>query len=128
MSTPTAAKPLDRETLAAWIQDQRKDFLVVDVRGNSDFAEGHVKGAENIPVDQIEQDAKAFESRLTSPKKLIFHCQLSQVRGPKAANAYLEGVGAAEGQEVYVLKGGFTGWEEKFGKDALFTEEKKRED
>ncbi|ORY42187.1 Rhodanese-like protein, partial [Rhizoclosmatium globosum] len=116
MSTPTAAKPLDRETLAGWIQDQRKDFLVVDVRGNSDFAEGHVKGAENIPVDQIEQDAKAFESRLTSPKKLVFHCQLSQ------------GVGAAEGQEVYVLQGGFTGWEEKFGKDALFTEEKKRED
>ena len=28
--------------------------LLIDVRGRDEFAEKHIKGAQNLPVDQIE--------------------------------------------------------------------------
>lgn len=81
----------------------------------------------------------------------MFHCALSQQRGPGAALRYLrerervvgevekekEGSGsggkeAEEGegkvgeekqkQRVYVLRGGFTEWQEKYGADERLTE------
>ena len=48
----------------------------------------------------------------------MFHCALSQQRGPKAALRYLREKermgGEAEGkkQKVYVLEGGFVKWQE----------------
>ena len=45
---------------------------------------------------------------------VVFHCSLSQQRGPKAARNYLRmrGSGSAEGQqEVFVLEGGFIAWQ-----------------
>lgn len=78
----------------------------------------------------------------------MFHCALSQQRGPGAALRYLrekerlggekkaegdgekgeekrEGEGQegeGKGQRVYVLKGGFTEWQEKYGEDGELTE------
>lgn len=88
----------------------------------------------------------------------MFHCALSQVRGPAAAARYVaekgrregevqgegkedgevgkggedeEGIEGKEGievgkgkgkQVVYVLQGGFTQWQEKYGQDERLTE------
>lgn len=71
--------------------------------------------------------------RLQDKKTVVFHCALSQQRGPSAALKYLRekdgslrslGVGeeiAAE-QEVYVLDRGFVGWQQVYGDDERLTE------
>lgn len=77
---------------------------------------------------------------------MVFHCSLSQQRGPGAAGGYLrllraregggaegggrgegekgrgEGEGKGEGQEVWVLDGGFVKWAEMYGEDERLTE------
>jgi Cdc25 family phosphatase len=62
---------------------------------------------------------------------VIFHCALSQQRGPFAALKYLrerDGLLASLGeeppaeQEVYLLEQGFTGWQEVYGEDERLTE------
>lgn len=72
-------------------------------------------------------------------KTVVFHCALSQQRGPSAALRYmrekerLSGSGVSGGkdkdggegeeeQRVLVLKGGFTEWQEKYGEDERLTE------
>ena len=67
---------------------------------------------------------------LADKEKVIFHCALSQQRGPSAALKYArerERMLGGEGeeshkQEVYVLEGGFVQWQEKYGKDVRLTE------
>jgi hypothetical protein len=58
----------------------------------------------------------------------VFHCALSQQRGPSAALRYarerrrLLGEEASQRQEVFVLDGGFATWQAKYGEDAALTE------
>ena len=58
----------------------------------------------------------------------MFHCALSQQRGPSAALRYARerervlGAEESQKQEVYVLEGGFVQWQEKYGKDTRLTE------
>ena len=93
--------------------------------------------------------------KLKDKDVVVFHCALSQVRGPKAALQYLRererlvglaggggkttaaegnGEGGKEGeveekteQKVYVLEQGFVGWQEKFGEDSRLTEGYRKE-
>jgi rhodanese-related sulfurtransferase len=66
---------------------------------------------------------------LADKEKVVFHCALSQQRGPSAALRYARereqtlGVEESKKQEVYVLEGGFVRWQEKFGSDTRLTEE-----
>jgi Cdc25 family phosphatase len=65
---------------------------------------------------------------LKNKEKVVFHCALSQQRGPSAALGYARerertlGVEESKKQEVYVLEGGFVQWQEKYGKDTRLTE------
>lgn len=67
--------------------------------------------------------------RLADKKTVVFHCALSQIRGPSAALRYIREKAATKDsevpeteQEVLVLSEGFTGWQEKFGTDERLTE------
>ncbi|KAI9326162.1 Rhodanese-like domain-containing protein [Obelidium mucronatum] len=128
----STAKPLQPEELASWLQDgsltANEDYLIVDVRGD-DFKEGHIASAINIPSTEFTAEkaliSEKDQERLSKAKKVVFHCQLSQVRGPTSANNYLNTVGAAEGQEVFVLQGGFTKWLETYGKEKALVEDVK---
>lgn len=75
---------------------------------------------------------------LKDKKTVVFHCALSQIRGPSAALKYLrerdgllramgETPKGAEGQEVLVLDGGFQGWQEVYGTDERLTEGYRKE-
>ena len=65
---------------------------------------------------------------LRDKEKVVFHCALSQQRGPSAALRYLRErdatLGGEEGskQEVFVLDGGFVEWQQKYGDDEKLTE------
>lgn len=55
---------------------------------------------------------------------IVFHCALSQQRGPSAAMKFLRSVndGDLDGKSVWILRGGFTKWQELYGEDGEVTE------
>ncbi|KAI9205410.1 Rhodanese-like domain-containing protein [Polychytrium aggregatum] len=91
------------------------DYLVVDVR-DEDFKFGNIPNALNVPAHEFLETVPSQIERLNSAKKLVFHCALSQVRGPKCAGRYRTALnaavqeGTAKEQEVVILRGGFENW------------------
>jgi rhodanese-related sulfurtransferase len=63
----TIIKPAE---LKKMIADNRKDFAVVDVRDVSEFCEGHIPGAINIPSESFA----AGSGVLPKEKKIIVYC------------------------------------------------------
>ena len=63
--------------------------VVVDVR-DSDFRGGNIAGAKNITEDEFQDDDAVDEcvSRFAGAHAVIFHCMMSQCRGPFAASRY----------------------------------------
>ena len=63
-------------------------MLVVDVR-DYDYTGGHIKGAVNITADEFSQDedvdALVQKVRAGGHERVVFHCMLSQQRGPFCA-------------------------------------------
>jgi rhodanese-related sulfurtransferase len=76
--------------------------------------------------------------QLETKDTVVFHCALSQQRGPSAALRYLrerermfpatdEDSNEPTDQKVYVLDRGFVGWQEKYGTDERLTENYRKE-
>ncbi|KEY66318.1 hypothetical protein S7711_02780 [Stachybotrys chartarum IBT 7711] len=115
-------------------------YAIVDVR-DDDHLGGHIKGSTNVPSRQLDVMMPTLVRKLQDKKVVVFHCALSQQRGPSAALKYLrerdghlkalglkkEGKGEGEGQEVFVLDGGFVGWQETYGEDERLTEAYRKE-
>lgn len=63
--------------------------------------------------------------------RVVFHCALSQARGPKAARIYAESrqnlLPNAKEQEIMVLRGGFTQFQAKYGTDKDLVENYRKE-
>ena len=85
-----------------------KKNVVLDVRTEKEFKEGHIPGAVNIDVRAPDFDEKV--AKLDKSKTYLVHC----AAGVRSANACkkLEGAGF---KELYDLAPGFKGWE-KAGK------------
>ncbi|KAN0064369.1 Cdc25 phosphatase Ibp1 [Thecaphora frezii] len=139
MSFTPLYRYIDRDTLAEKIRAQgksphSKDLAVVDVR-DDDFEGGNIVGAQNIPSTKI---ADSINDLVLGPlkeyKQVVFHCHLSQQRGPKAAGNYakardeairqgkLPNPSESSQQEVLVLRGGFSEFQDKYKKDPEIVE------
>ncbi|KAJ4987869.1 hypothetical protein SVAN01_06599 [Stagonosporopsis vannaccii] len=163
---------ISRETLASKFSSTSSlpsNTAVVDVR-DSDHIGGHIAGSTWVPSSTLDYKVPELVRTLQDKEVVVFHCALSQQRGPSAALRYIrekerldqlgggveskgvvseEGVGVSEEKEgengggaekkneenggdaetkdgkrqrVYVLKGGFTEWQEKYGEDEALTE------
>lgn len=145
---------IDRETLAKKFDESHalpSNTAVVDVR-DSDHIGGHIRGSTWVPSSQLDHKVPELVRTLKDKEVVVFHCALSQQRGPSAALRYLrekerldpgagvqskgevkeegvgekgeggEGQGGGKKQTVYVLKGGFTEWQQKYGEDEKLTE------
>ncbi|KAF2684534.1 Rhodanese-like protein [Lentithecium fluviatile CBS 122367] len=117
------------------------NLAIVDVR-DSDHIGGHIRGSTWVPSSELDYKAPELVRTLKDKEVVVFHCVLSQQRGPSAALRYLrekkrleglegkkgeeEGNGKEKGgkkeQKVLVLKGGFSEWQEKYGPDKRLTE------
>lgn len=133
---------MSREELAASMIESGTGALpanvaVIDVR-DDDHVGGHVKGSINVPSSQLDYRLPELVRKLKDKDKVVFHCALSQVRGPKAAMNYLkerrrllqgdeekgeateeqeaelQSEGKKQAQQVFVLDGGFVKWQEKY--------------
>ncbi|SCV68182.1 BQ2448_303 [Microbotryum intermedium] len=81
-----------------------RDFQVVDVR-DEDRIGGHLPGSMRAPSEQRTlQYVEDLVAKLEGVPKVIFHCTLSQIRGPKAASLYCAALNARQG----ALQGGST--------------------
>ncbi|KAI9732593.1 MAG: hypothetical protein M1834_003929 [Cirrosporium novae-zelandiae] len=116
-SAPLDTSPSDNPNLA-----------IIDVR-DSDHVGGHIKGSQWVPFPTLDYRIPELVRTFRDKKFLIFHCALSQERGPSAALRYMRerermlgGHGKDEEQEVFVLDRGFVGWQEIYGEDARLTE------
>lgn len=77
--------------------------VVIDVCSESEFAEGHVSGAKNVPVDELESRLAQLAKNKTTP--LLMVCA-SGIRSRRAV-----GVAKKQGYEqVYSLAGGMGAW------------------
>ncbi|KAI9326172.1 hypothetical protein BDR26DRAFT_902277 [Obelidium mucronatum] len=116
------AQTLKPEALVSWLRDEKlkahKDYLVVDVRPRFD-------GGSQYPREEFNESDKAL---LQAPCKLVFHCHHSLHKGPASAANYLKTVGASEGQEVYVLEGGYAKWAEVYFKEKDLVENLKKDE
>ena len=118
----TNVKYLDPTELHCWMQEGhtttlREPFQVVDVRG-SDYMGGHIKDGWHYAYSRLKQDPeylRELKHRLLEKQadgrgalNVIFHCMLSQQRGPSAAMLLLRSLDTAELSRcrLWVLRGG----------------------
>ncbi|KAF1813386.1 Rhodanese-like protein [Eremomyces bilateralis CBS 781.70] len=117
-------------SLQAPLSDSGSSIAVIDVR-DSDYIGGHILGCQNVPYANLDWKMPELVRELKNKDTVVFHCALSQQRGPSAALQYLrererllsgEAGGEKNVQEVVVLDGGFTKWQETYGTDEKLTE------
>ena len=78
--------------------EQRKDLVLIDVRGPDEYAEAHYPGALNIPVNQLE--ARISEAPTGEP--VLLYC----ARGARAQRAYkILKKKRPDIKELYFIKG-----------------------
>ncbi|RKP05125.1 hypothetical protein THASP1DRAFT_26326 [Thamnocephalis sphaerospora] len=115
---------IDCDTLADMLRDTtltpRVDYVVVDG--------GNIPSAINVPAHKLTEQLEHLVTAYGHVPKIIFHCALSQVRGPRSAGLYHKAaLMAAETvetnpspdativtQDVLVLRGGFALWQARF--------------
>ena len=85
------------------IMDEESDYIIVDAREQSEYDEGHIKGAIVIPYTEIEQKA---EEMLPDKEQLILvYCRSG--RRSKIAAQSLANMGHTNGKE----SGGIIAWQ-----------------
>lgn len=93
-----------------------------------DHIGGHIFSSIWAPSASLDARLPELIRTLSDKKKVIFHCALSQQRGPSAALRYARQRAALlapeqiEEQQIYVLEGGFMSWQELYGTNPKLTE------
>ncbi len=89
--------------------DNGKNVLILDVRTREEFLEGHIKGAVNIPVNEVEK--RLDELKKYKNSEIIVYCRSG--RRSKIASEILVKNGF---KRVYNLSGGIIEWKKEIGK------------
>jgi rhodanese-related sulfurtransferase len=90
------------DELARWLIEDKRDFILVDVRSADDFEKGHIEDARHLPIAQLVSN----QSLQTLPKgrKIVLYSNGSE----DAAKA--EVMLRLAGYEAYLLLGGYNYW------------------
>lgn len=118
-SNPTTSKPtptyVSPEDVAAAVREKREKYVVIDCRDDDFNDDGHVKGAVNVPSNEFAERLpwiiKAYGEQGST---VVFHCALSQVRGPSAARAFAASLPEGSDVKVQIMQGGFNTFASKF--------------
>lgn len=105
---PKTAERVDTATAKARIDGDEID-TIIDVRGAAAFDEGHVPGAVNIPGPMLSEsfltDVQA--AGIGSEDEILIYCMV-QPAAEAASNALL----AAGFENITIMLGGITGWQD----------------
>ena len=80
--------------------------LVIDVRGSSEYLDGHVAGALNIPLGQLAGQL----AQLARDRPVVTYCNMhhrGESRGERAAVVLRE-----QGYQASTIDGGYPAWQE----------------
>ncbi|KAL9100017.1 MAG: hypothetical protein Q9163_004553 [Psora crenata] len=129
------------------LSSKAPQVAVIDVR-DDDHVGGHIHGSTHVPSSTLDHQVPEIVRKMADKEVVVFHCALSQQRGPAAALRYMherqrkakkgemEGIATAVEetgpaktasddkpgeQEIYVLDKGFEGWQQKYGRDKRLT-------
>lgn len=80
-----------------------EDLLILDVRTKGEFDAGHIEGAIQIPVDELEDRINELEEYRGNP--ILVYCR-SGNRSSQAVNILLNN----EFGEIYHMNEGFMNW------------------
>lgn len=131
---------ITREDLSAFIlqpTESRPAMAIIDVR-DDDHIGGHIYTSTHVPSSSLDYKIPELVRKYKNMEIVIFHCALSQQRGPSAARRYVRerarllsheesreqektevvqeveiGQPKAVEQKIYILDGGFVKWQEK---------------
>ena len=98
---------ISREKLASLILSPgtAPRLAIVDVR-DADHAGGHIIGSIHVPSSSLDYRTPELIRKLAEEEIVVFHCALSQQRGPSAALRYLrERESRGYGQSADEVKG-----------------------
>jgi len=90
-------------TLQATQLMNRENALVLDVREPAAYAAGHILGAKNLPLAEIEKRAADFEKYKS--RAVIVHCDAGSTSARAVALLKARGF-----EKVVSLAGGFRAW------------------
>ncbi|ODV77760.1 Rhodanese-like protein [Suhomyces tanzawaensis NRRL Y-17324] len=133
MVTFSDLKFISPSALRGWFRNgppSERRFTVIDVR-DSDYVGGHIRGSWHYPSSEYVSQLAEIRQRLVAENvgDVVFHCALSQQRGPSAALKFIRSLDepgsdpeALRGLQVWVLEGGFTKWQQQYGEDSAVTE------
>jgi rhodanese-related sulfurtransferase len=91
------------DTLAAVRLINQDDAVVIDVSNSTDFAKGHIVGAQHMPPTRIESGNQALLKLRERP--VLIYCKHGQI-SPQIANKLV----GLEFTNVNVLAGGLAQW------------------
>jgi len=91
------------DTLAAVRLINQDDAVVIDVSNSTDFAKGHIVGAQHMPPTRIESGNQALLKLRERP--VLIYCKNGQI-SPQIANKLV----GLEFTNVNVLAGGLAQW------------------
>ncbi|KAL8652626.1 MAG: hypothetical protein Q9210_002569 [Variospora velana] len=66
-----------------------RTLAIVDVR-DGDHAGGHIRSSTHVPSSTLDHRLPELVRTLKGKEKVVFHCALSQQRGPGAALRYMK--------------------------------------
>jgi len=109
---PPSAEPGDPpfvtlEDAVAMYQSQ--DMVFVDSRSPEDFQYGHIKGAINIPFDELDDTWEAFIDGLNPDDGYVVYCSGGECETSLFMGRYLNQRGFSN---VFVFYGGWQEWED----------------
>ncbi|KAJ4979013.1 hypothetical protein NE237_009793 [Protea cynaroides] len=94
---------------------RRPNIAIIDVRDDERNYDGHIAGSVHYASSDFSEKIPNLLQEVKGKDTLVFHCALSQVRGPSCARRlvdYLSEIGKDVSIEnVLVLERGFNGWE-----------------
>jgi rhodanese-related sulfurtransferase len=79
---------MSREKLATLVRSKSSSLAVIDVR-DSDYIGGHIVDGINAPTHTHDYRMPELVRTLKDKEIVVFHCALSQQRGPSSALRYL---------------------------------------
>ncbi|MEA2079358.1 MAG: rhodanese-like domain-containing protein [Pseudomonadota bacterium] len=88
--------------LAHWIIEDKKNFVLIDVRSADDYARGHIDGARNLPVPELVSPEQL--KTLPKDRKVIVYSQGSETAAQAVVLLRLVGYNAN------LLLGGYNFW------------------
>ncbi|MEK6699245.1 MAG: rhodanese-like domain-containing protein [Nitrospirota bacterium] len=87
--------------LSAQELDQKKGAVIIDVRTNKEYGQGHIPGAVHVPLADVGTKVK----KLKKDKEIVVYCQ----SGNRSIWAIKRLIGMGY-THLYNLKGGYGAW------------------